>query len=58
MKDLLPVAAPGTGSNLFTSASIVDHVMVYKRNLLHLPLSGIINMGYFGILSSLEGLLK
>ena len=36
---------------------IVDHVMVY-RNLLHLPLSGIINMGYFGILSSLEGLLK
>ena len=38
--------------------SIVDHIMVCKRNLLHLPLSSIIIMGYFGILSSLEGLLK
>ena len=32
--------------------------LAHKTSLLHLPLSDTMNMGYFGILSSLEGLLK
>ena len=51
MKDLLPVAAPGTGSNLFTSAFAAGHKAGEKKSLQSRPV--MIKYPLFGALAQL-----